>query len=193
MSRKAEARDRILRAAVRTLAEQGYAATTARAIATTGGFAPGVIYYHFDDLEDLLLAAMRHTSDGRMARYTEQTADLHGLADVLRVLRELYDEDAASGHIAAVQEMVAGAVASSRLAEGVRAEVRRWEDFTEALLGRLLAGTPFEALVPKRELAMAALAFYLGLEMLTHLDGDRTRADAIFSSARALVEGGDPY
>jgi AcrR family transcriptional regulator len=192
MSRRTETKERILRAAVETLATQGYATSTARAIATTGGFAPGVIYYHFEDLEDLLLAALRYTSDSRMDRYSSRTAEALGATALLATLRELYEEDVATGHIAAVQELVAGAVGATRLADGVRAEVRRWEDFTETLLVRLLENTPLAGLVPSREAAMAAMAFYLGLEMLTHLDGNRSRADTLFTSAvplAALLDG----
>jgi AcrR family transcriptional regulator len=191
MPPKTHARERVLRAAVRTLAEQGFAATTARAIATTGGFAPGVIYYHFDDLEDLLLATMRYTSAQRIARYTERTATLAGLAELVAVLRELYAEDADTGHIAAVQELVAGATPSSRLAAQVLAEVRRWEDLAEAVLRRYVAGTPIEPLLPLPELATAAVAFYLGIETLSHLDGDRTRPEAVFDAierAAALID-----
>ena len=187
MTRKAEARDRILRATVETLATQGFPASTARAIATTGGFAPGVIYYHFEDLDDLFLAAVRHTSDNRMARYVERTAELAGATESLRTLRELYEEDVATGHIAAVQVLVAGGAGSPRLAEGVRAEVTRWEDFAESLLSRFLDDTPFGVLIPKREVAKAAMAFYLGLEMLAHLDGDRSRGAAIFDSAQGMA------
>jgi AcrR family transcriptional regulator len=187
MNRKAEARDRILRAAIDTLATQGFTAATARAIAVTGGFAPGVIYYHFDDLDDLFLAAMRYTSDGRMRRYVERTATAADPAAMLQALRELYDEDVATGHIAAVQELVVGAASSARLAEGVRAEIARWEDYAEALLRRLTAGTPFEDLVPARAVATAVMAFYLGLELITHLDGDRTRGAAVFAAAEPLA------
>lgn len=187
MSRRTETRERVLRATVDTLATQGYATTTARAIATTGGFAPGVIYYHFEDLEDLLLAAMRYTSDNRIARYSARTANAPAAADLLAALHELYAEDVATGHIAAVQELVAGAVGSTRLSDGVRAEVRRWEDFTETLLVRLLDGTPLAGLVPSRAAAMAAMAFYLGLEMLTHLDGNRSRAETLFGAAAPLA------
>jgi len=70
--RREQARDRILRATVDTLAQQGYAGTTARAIALRGGFAPGVIYYHYTDLDDLFRQTMRFVSDGRMDRYREQ-------------------------------------------------------------------------------------------------------------------------
>jgi AcrR family transcriptional regulator len=184
MTRKAEARERILRAVIDTLAAQGFPATTARAIATTGGFAPGVIYYHFDDLDDVFLAAMRHSSDLRMARYLERTDHLDQAAEMLQTLRELYEEDVSTGHLAAVQQLVAGAARSSGLAQGVRAEIDRWEEFTEQLIGRFLDGTPLALFIPKREVAMTILAFYLGLEMLAHLDGDRSKGTAIFDSAK---------
>jgi AcrR family transcriptional regulator len=188
MPPKTQTRERVLSAAVRTLAEQGFAATTARAIATTGGFAPGVIYYHFDDLEDLLVATMRYASEQRIARYTERTATVGGFAELVGTLRELYTEDADAGHIAAVQEMVAGAKGSPKLAAQTLVEVERWEELAAAVLSRYVAGTPIEALVPLRELATVAIAYYMGIETLSHLDGDRHRPDAVFEAAsRAAV------
>lgn len=183
MPPKTQTRDRVLSAAVRTLAEQGFGATTARAIATTGGFAPGVIYYHFDDLEDLLVATMRYTSEQRIARYTERTSAVGGFADLVATLRELYAEDADTGHIAAVQAMVAGAKGSPKLAAQTLVEVERWEELAAAVLRRYVAGTPIESLLPLRELATAAVAYYMGIETLSHLDGDRHRPDAVFEAA----------
>jgi AcrR family transcriptional regulator len=187
MNRKAETRIRILRATIDTLGAQGFATTTARAIAVTGGFAPGVIYYHFEDLEDVFLAAVRYTSDRRMERYAELTAPATDPPAMLRALRALYAEDVATGHIAAVQELTVGARSSPRLAEGVRAEIARWEEYAETLLHRLTAGTPLADLIPARAAATAVMAFYLGLEMLTHLDGSRERGDALFAAAEPLA------
>jgi AcrR family transcriptional regulator len=180
---RAQTRDRVLRAAVRTLASHGYARTTARAIARTGGFAPGVIYYHFTDLEDLFLATARFTSQARLERYRTEINGLTGAVDLLRRLRRLYAEDSAEGHIAAVQELIAAATTSTRLAEQLRAETDIWRDFAETVLRRLLAGTPLAPLVPTRELATATVAAYLGIEMLSHLHPDRTTPEALFDAA----------
>jgi AcrR family transcriptional regulator len=187
MSQRAETRERILRAAVRTLATEGYAGTTARAIARTGGFAPGVIYYYFDDQEDLLLAAAQYTSEQRLARYRSETEGVTSATELIRRLRELYAEDAAEGHIAAVQELIAGASALSRLGVQLRAHVRLWEEFAAEVVQRFLTGTPFDQMIPVGEFAAGAVTFYLGLEMLTHLDADRSRADAFFDSAERIA------
>ena len=85
-----ETRERVVRAALQTLAGEGFAATSARAIARRGGFAPGVIYYHFEDLEHLLLAALEWTSEQRRARYRAELAGATSAAELLARLRALY-------------------------------------------------------------------------------------------------------
>jgi AcrR family transcriptional regulator len=181
--KRAETRQRILHAAIRTLAAEGYARSTARAIAATGGFAPGAIDYHFADLDELFVATARFTSEARLARYRAEIDGVTGAVELVGRLRALYDEDAAEGHIAAVQELIAAANTSGRLAAEVRALTAVWQDFAAEAIRRLIEGTPFAALVPVREAATAAVAAYLGIEMLSHLDADRTKPAAMFDAA----------
>jgi AcrR family transcriptional regulator len=191
MGERSETRERVLQAALRTLATEGFAGTSARAIARAGGFAPGVIYYHFKDLHDLLLAALDYTSAKRLARYRAEVEAATSTTDLLRRLRALYAEDVAEGHTSAVQELFAGASSSSRLADGILEQVQPWVEFAEVAVRRLLAGTPLEQVLPAREVARAVVALYLGLEMLTHLDRDRAQVDALFSAvepASALLD-----
>jgi AcrR family transcriptional regulator len=181
---RAETRKRILRAAVHTLAGEGYTRTTARSIARAGGFAPGVIYYHFTDLDDLFAATAQFTSEARLERYRAELDGVTSAVELIRRLRTLYAEDGAEDHIAAVQELVAAATASSRLAAQIRTETARWQDFAEQVIASVVTHTPFATLIPARVLARAAVAGYLGMEMLSHLDADRTGPEALFDAAR---------
>ena len=52
---------------------------------------------------------------------------------------------------------------------------------------RLLAGTVFEPLLPIHDLAYAAVALYFGVETVTHLQGDRSRAASLFEAGRRLA------
>ncbi|MBV1851308.1 TetR/AcrR family transcriptional regulator [Catellatospora tritici] len=184
---RADTRARVLRAAVSTLAAEGYGRTTARAIARTGGFAPGVIYYHFADLDDLLVATAQFTSDARLARYRAELAGVTGFTDVLERLRRLYVEDGAEGHIAAVQELVAAANSNPRLAEQVRVQTAVWQDFAAETIEGLLAGTPLAEVIPVRELATAAVALYLGMELLSHLHANRLGPEALFDASQRFA------
>jgi AcrR family transcriptional regulator len=179
--RRTDARDRILRATVVTLARDGYAGTTARAIALTGGFAPGVIYYHFTDLDDLFRETMRFTSTDRMRRYRAEVLEVDTAVELLARLRVLHAEDVAGGHIAAVQELIAAG--SAPITEQVAAELRSWQDLAEEIITRLVADSPFAAFVPVRPAAEAALAFYLGMEMIGQIDPELARPDSFFDAA----------
>jgi AcrR family transcriptional regulator len=182
-----DTRARVLDATLACLVRHGYGGTTARAIAQTGGFAPGVIYYHFTDLDDLLVATLAHTSQARLARSRAVLAGIDRAAPAVRLLRGLYDEDTETGHIAAIQEIYAGARPGSRLAGQLAAETRCWEELAQELVTELLRGKPLAAAVRVPVVAAAAVAFYLGMETLTRLDGDRSRPDAIFDQAARLA------
>ena len=179
-----QAREKILKAAVLTLATQGFSRATARAVATAGGFAPGVIYYHFESLDDLFVAAARYSSAERLARYRERTAGVSSAAGLIDRLRELHEEDRSSGHVAAVQELVAAAASSPGLAEQVREQGERWQAMAEELIRGQISGQAFEALVPVRELAAAAVGAYLGLEMLSRHGAGGVDPEALFSAVR---------
>ena len=53
---------------------------------------------------------------------------------------------------------------------------------------RPLATTPFAAALPVDDAAYAVVALYLGMEMLSHLDGDRAPAVSLFERAARFAE-----
>ena len=184
-------RDRVLRAAVQALATHGYAGTTARSIAAIGGFAPGVLYYHFADLDDVLVATAEFTSTQREERYRPALLGVTSAVTLIERLRVLYAEDAETGHIEAVQELVAAARPGTRLAAQMAAQTRRWEDLAEQVLRTLLRGSPLSRLVKVPVAARAAVSYYVGLQTLTHLDGDNERPRAAFDQAARLAAAFD--
>src|SRR3990172_5979389 len=116
--RGSETRDRIVSAAIETVRTEGFANTTARAIAAHGGFNQALIFYHFGSVDELL--------DEAFGRLSEQQV------------------------------------------EGYRA-----------------------AVVPTREAAYAICSMFLGIELMSRLDPERSEADAVFDmmqNAAGLVE-----
>jgi hypothetical protein len=73
------------------------------------------------------------------------------------------------------------------LAPEVAARIAPWREFAADALGGVLSDTPLSAVVEPDVAAHAVVALYLGLEMLAHLDGDRTAALALFARARQLA------
>lgn len=176
-------RERILNATIQTLCLRGYQGTTARAIASTGGFAPGVIYYYFEDLDDLLVETAAFTSESRMKRYREVLIGTRKAAETVIRLKTLYEEDRRCGHIAAVQELVAGCRPGSKLAARITQVTRDWELMAEEVLRELLRGFPFARMLKVQVLARSSVAFYLGMQTLSHVDGDEGRIEQTFAQA----------
>jgi AcrR family transcriptional regulator len=184
---KGQAPERVLKAAVQALATHGYAGTTARSIAAIGGFAPGVIYYYFADLDDVLVATAQYTSDAREKLYEPALRGVTSAVILVQRLRKLYSDDLESGHIEAVQELVAAARPGTKLATQMGRQTERWEALAEQVLRTLLRGTPFARLVKVRVAARACVSYYVGMQTLTHLDGDAERPMAAFDQAARLA------
>jgi hypothetical protein len=120
-----------------------------------------------------------------MERYESAVATADSPADMIRVAKEIYREDLESGHITVLAEMIAGSVNDPALGAQVTARMQPWIEFAERAIERAVTGTPLAGLLPARDLAFAVVAFYVGIDLLTALDGDRTRAENLF----ALAEG----
>ena len=155
-------RSRIVEAAVQTIKERGFAATSARAIAATGGFNQALVFYHFGSVNDLLIAALDHTSELRMARYRAAIDSVESLPELLAVASEAYREDLAGGHIKVLAEMIAGASAMPELGPEIAARMQPWITFTEEAVIRVMAGSSVGPLVPSGDLAFAIVSMYLG-------------------------------
>jgi AcrR family transcriptional regulator len=180
-------RERILHSAFETLRREGFGKTSARAIARRGGFNQALIFYHFGSVLDLLLAAMDRVGAERMERYREALGGVTEPVGFASLIRRLYVEDVESGLSTVVAELFAASSGQPDLRQQMLARMRPWVRFTEELIERLLAGTPFAGLVDAHAAAGAAMAMYLGMDLLIHLDGDRSRADALFDSGDRLA------
>ena len=178
-----DTKDRIVEAAIATLQSHGYAGASARAIATAGGFNQALIFYHFGSVRNALLAALDRTSANRMLAYRDAAAEATNVEALVQVATEIFHEDLASGHIKILAELIAGASADPALGPEIVERIAPWIDFAREEIERVSAGSPLAQLVPAEDAAYAIVAQFLGLELLTHLDGNAQRAERLFALA----------
>ena len=179
-------RNQILRAAFDTLEDKGFAAATSRAVAERGGFNQALVFYYFGSMDALLLAALDWTNERRLSAYRAALADAKTLDEVFATAARLFEEDRESGHVTVVSQMIAGSVARPELAPETLNRMQPWLELCEQTLERVLGTSPLAQALPTRDLAYAIVNFYLGANLLTHLEGDRARADELLARLRAL-------
>ncbi len=184
---KAEARQRVIRAAFDTLRTEGYSGTSARAIAATGGFDQALVFYHFGSVNGLLLAALADSSATQLGSYEEALAAVTTPAQLLEVVSARFEHDMASGHVKVLAELVAASAADRELADAVGALVDPWLELTQRTIQRLLADTGLGTLIAPEQAAFAIVALFLGVELLVNLKGDATIAHALLRSTTRIA------
>ncbi len=197
-------RTALVAAAIEALRQVGFGGASAREIARRADCNQSLVFYHFGSVTELLLAALDDVSARRLAAYRDVLAAAGSLVDLIDSARIIFSQDLDAGHVAVLVEMITGAQAVPGLGAQVSERLAPWREFAETAVRQALAGSPVEALIPPREVAHGVLAGFLGLELLAHLDGDRSAALALFDRARmiaslldfvgpaALLPGGQP-
>ena len=189
----ARTRERIVQAAIDTLAEQGIVGTSARAIAQRGGFNQALIFYHFGSVTNLLVEAFRETSEVQVAKYQAAAAEVGSLRDLVEIARRLHADDLESGAVTAVTQLMA---AASSPEEG-RVILERFDEWIRLVQDTLVRAMPesLGAVVPAREAAYAIAALFLGIELMSRLDPERSEAESVFDmmgNVANLIETFDP-
>jgi AcrR family transcriptional regulator len=145
-----------------------------------------LIFYHFGSVANLLLAGLDSVSARRMRQYGEAVDHAGSPTELVDVATAIFRDDLDAGYVAVLVEMIAGASSTPGLGPEVSARLGPWFAFAEQAVTTAL-GPPLDGVLPPGDVAYAIVALYLGLEMLTHLDGDRARALGLFAHAKNLA------
>lgn len=179
VSEPASTKKRLVEAAIATLQARGFAGTSAREIAATGDLNQALVFYHYGSVQNLLLAALDAVSARRLASYGPRFERASSVGELAVLAREIYREDLENGYVTVLAEMVAGGVSDRDLGLAVVERIEPWIEMVAAKLSELTSGTVLDTLIPARETAFAIVALYLGMDLLSHLDGGHTRAEAL--------------
>jgi len=171
-------------AAIESLKQDGFAGSSARSIARRAGCNQGLVFYHFGSVANLLLAALDAVSADRLARYGAEAASPSEMA---RLAGVIFDEDLDAGYATVLVELISGAHSIPGFGAEVATRLKTWTDFAQTAVESTIDPMLLALVAPPKEVAYAIVAMYLGLEMLSHLDGDRTNALALFGRATNLI------
>ncbi|MEU1375861.1 TetR/AcrR family transcriptional regulator [Streptomyces triculaminicus] len=182
-----ETKERLITAAGTVLRTQGYGKASARTIGKEAGVNSALIFYHFGGVDALLFAALDRSSAERLEQHAATVAGARTLEELAAAATRVYRDDLEGGHITLLSELVAAAVAKPELREEIRVRVDPWLAFMEETLDRVIGGSPLARLMPPRDLANAAVTFYLGVNLFTVLDSDLSRTESVFAMVRRLA------
>ena len=129
----------LLTAATDLLREEGYAATSTRAVAERAGVRLSLVHYHFGSKRSLLLAVLEDHNERLLQRQQAMFTDGRPFAEQWRSACDYLREDIDSGYVRILWELWTAGLADPELAERWRATQRGWRELIEARLERLQA------------------------------------------------------
>lgn len=180
-------RQALVDAAIAALRDEGFAGASARSIARRAGCNQGLVFYHFGSVVGLLLAALDEVSARRLARYSVEVAGTRGPSELVGVATDIFREDLDAGYVTVLAELIAGASSTPGLGAEVAKRLAPWTAFAEQAISDALVDSPLGALLSGHTVAHAIVALYLGLDMLTQLEADRSPAESLFAEAQRLA------
>jgi AcrR family transcriptional regulator len=154
----------LLTAASDLLREEGYAATSTRAVADRAGMRLSLVHYHFGSKRGLLLAVLEDLTERLLDRQRAMFSDDRSFAEQWRTACDYLREDIDSGYVRILWELWAAGLADPELAERWRATQRGWRELIEARIERLQTERGVELPMPPRALAALICNLFEGTE-----------------------------
>jgi AcrR family transcriptional regulator len=184
-----DTRQRLLDGALTALREHGVTGVSARTIAAAAGVNQALVFYHYKSVDELLGAACIETTRQRVAAYADRFAAVGSLRELLQVGRALHAAELEEGNVSVLAQLLAAAQSGDRLAGPTATALRMWTAEIEAVLHRLMDGSPVAEVADLPGLARGVSAAFVGLELYEGVDPEGAgRAMAALDQLAVLVE-----
>ncbi len=194
-----DTRSKILDAAFRRLATEGYAALSVREIAKDAGVNHALINYHFRSKDQLVIEVLDAANRRLLARQSAMYGAPGGFADKWRQARRFYETDLGSGFVRVQAELWAASLSNAELREKFLPRLLAWKQLVTGVVREALAaakrhGIVLPAIFTAEVIACWLCEFWLGMEFADLLDvKDEQRAhrqalDAVQSLLEQLDE-----
>ena len=162
-------KSKILEAAFRRLAEEGYAALSMREIAKDAGVNHALINYHFRTKDQLVIAVLDEANRQLLERQHRMYGAPIGFADKWKEARRFYGIDIASGFVRVQAELWAASMSNPGLREKFVPRILAWKELVlggvrEAFKTLEACGVALPAPFTPEVVATWITEFWLGME-----------------------------
>ena len=193
-----ETKTKILDAAFRRLAKEGYAALSMREIAKRAGVNHALINYHFRSKDELVIAVLDAANRELLARQQRLYASPGDFAGKWAQARAFYQGDLASGFVRVQAELWAASLANPGLREKFVPRLRAWRDVVlgavrDAVAGLEASGTKLPPPFTAEVIATWISEFWLGMEFVDLIGGpaERRQHRAALDAMQVILEALD--
>ncbi len=195
---RVDTRAKILDAAFRRLATEGYAALSVREIARDAGVNHALINYHFRTKDQLVIAVLDAANQRLLRRQAAMYDAPGGFAQKWADARRFYESDLGSGFVRVQAELWAASLANPGLREKFLPRLLAWKQLVLGAVREALAAAAAHRIELPPALSAEVIAcwiseFWLGMEFADLLDvkEERITHRAALDAVQSLLEALD--
>lgn len=189
-----ETKAKILDAAFRRLAMEGYAALSTREIARDAGVNHALINYHFHGKDQLVIAVLNEANRQLLERQQAMYREPGDFAQKWAKARSFYRDDLASGFVRVQAELWAASLSNAGLREKFVPRIRAWkrvvsEGVAEAVSTLKGCGVKLPPPFTPEVISCWISEFWVGMEFSDLLGpGERSHHQAALDAVEKLLE-----
>ena len=195
---RGDTRAKILDAAFRRLATEGYAALSVREIARDAGVNHALINYHFRTKDQLVIAVLDAANQRLLARQAAMYQAPSGFAQKWADARRFYESDLGSGFVRVQAELWAASLSNAELRDKFLPRLLAWKQLVfqavrEALAASKAQGVELPHVFSAEVIACWICEFWLGMEFadLLGVKEEQAAHRAALDAVQSLLESLD--
>ena len=168
-----QTRKRLLGAAARLFARNGFQGTSVDDVAEAAGYSKGALYYNFASKDELFEALVEESIEQMIAGLESALAGAHTIEEKLAAMqRVLTEEERHSGGQQLELEVITQALRDRKLRRTVGKAYTHMRDAIASLIEQQYAQAGVRPPLPPEQLAIAIVAGSLGHGLMQALDPD---------------------
>jgi AcrR family transcriptional regulator len=154
----------ILDAARRRLCQTGYAQLNMRDIARDAGINHGLITYHFQGKQQLVMAVLDEANKKLLERQTQMYASPASASEKWQQACDFYEDDLKSGFVRLLMELMGASFHDERLREEFTPRMLAWLKLIEDAVAEFLRNSKLELPVSAQAISAWIGWFWTGME-----------------------------
>lgn len=168
-----QTRKRLLSAAARLFAKNGFQGTSVDDVAEAAGYSKGALYYNFASKDELFEALVEDEIEQMIAGLETALAGAHTIDEKLAAMQRVLTEEEQHSHGQQLElEVITQALRDRRLRRTVGKAYTRMRDAIASLIDEQYRDAGVQPPLPAEQLAIAIVAGSLGHGMMQALDPD---------------------